>query len=59
MVACTDETVWFIHRDVIDEYYKRETSTIYDTRSIEARMGLGLCNECYFFLDGKTCDERL
>ena len=24
MVACTDETVWFIHRDVIDEYYKRE-----------------------------------
>ena len=21
MVACTDETVWFIHRDIIDEYY--------------------------------------
>ena len=24
MVACTDETVWFIHRDVIEDYYNRE-----------------------------------
>jgi len=23
MVACTDETVWFIHADVLDEYYNR------------------------------------
>ena len=23
MVACTDETVWFIHEDVLDEYYNR------------------------------------
>jgi len=24
MVACTDETVWFIHHDVIKEYCKRD-----------------------------------
>ena len=23
MVACTDETVWFIHRDIIKDFYKR------------------------------------
>lgn len=23
MVACTDETVWFIHRDIIENYYER------------------------------------
>ena len=24
MVACTDETVWFVHRDIINEYYERK-----------------------------------
>ena len=24
MVACTDETVWFIHRDIINDFYKKK-----------------------------------
>jgi hypothetical protein len=39
MVACTDETVWFIHRDVINDFYKRDLLKIMTSETI--KMGWG------------------
>ncbi len=39
MVACTDETVWFIHRDIIENYYERNLPEIMTPEKM--KMGWG------------------
>ena len=39
MVACTDETVWFIHKDVINDFYKRDLLKIMTPEAM--KMGWG------------------
>ena len=39
MVACTDETVWFIHRDIIDDYYERGLDKVMTHENM--KMGWG------------------
>lgn len=39
MVACTDETVWFIHRDIINDFYKRNLLEVMTPEKM--KMGWG------------------
>ena len=53
MVACTDETVWFIHRDIIEEYYKRKLSEIMTPEKMKMGWGWDLIMNSISFLKGR------
>lgn len=50
MVACTDETVWFIHRDVIFDFYKRGLSKIMTPESMKMGWGWDLVMNAISFI---------
>ena len=53
MVACTDETVWFIHRDVIDDYYLRGLSQIMTHENMKMGWGWDLVMNGISFIMGR------
>ena len=53
MVACTDETVWFVHRDIIDEYYSRGLSDIMTHERMKMGWGWDLVMNGISFLKGR------
>lgn len=50
MVACTDETVWFIHRDVIFDFYKRGLSKIMTPELMKMGWGWDLVMNAISFI---------
>jgi len=50
MVACTDETVWFIHRDVINDFYKRNLSEIMTPETMKMGWGWDLVMNAISFI---------
>ena len=50
MVACTDETVWFIHRDIIDEYYSRNLDSVMTHEKMKMGWGWDLVMNGICFL---------
>jgi hypothetical protein len=53
MVACTDETVWFIHRDVIEDYYERGLSEIMTSEKMKMGWGWDLVMNSISFIRGR------
>jgi hypothetical protein len=53
MVACTDETVWFIHRDIIEEYYERKLFEIMNSEKMKMGWGWDLVMNSLSFLKGR------
>lgn len=53
MVACTDETVWFIHRDIIDEYYSRGLLDVMTHENMKMGWGWDLVMNGISFLKGR------
>jgi hypothetical protein len=53
MVACTDETVWFIHRDIIEDYYKRGLSEIMTSEKMKMGWGWDLVMNSISFIKGR------
>lgn len=53
MVACTDETVWFVHRDVLDEYYARGLPEIMTHQRMKMGWGWDLVMNGISFLKGR------
>lgn len=53
MVACTDETVWFIHRDVIEDYYERGLSKIMTSEKMKMGWGWDLVMNSISFIMGR------
>jgi hypothetical protein len=53
MVACTDETVWFIHRDIIDDFYKRGLQQIMTPDKMKMGWGWDLVMNSISFLQGR------
>ena len=53
MVACTDETVWFVHRDIIDEYYSRGLPEVMTHESMKMGWGWDLVMNGISFLRGR------
>lgn len=53
MVACTDETVWFIHRDIIEEYYSRGLSDVMTHELMKMGWGWDLVMNGISFLKGR------
>tara|TARA_B100000073_G_scaffold234460_1_gene196013 strand:+ start:3447 stop:4961 length:1515 start_codon:yes stop_codon:yes gene_type:complete len=53
MVACTDETVWFIHRDIIDEYYVRGLPDVMTHERMKMGWGWDLVMNGISFLKGR------
>jgi hypothetical protein len=52
MVACTDETVWFIHKNIIDDYYKRGLSEIMTSEKMKMGWGWDLVMNSISFVKG-------
>jgi hypothetical protein len=53
MVACTDETVWFIHRDIIDDYYERGLSEVMTHENMKMGWGWDLVMNGISFIKGR------
>ena len=53
MVACTDETVWFVHRDIIDEYYARGLPDVMTHERMKMGWGWDLVMNGISFLKGR------
>lgn len=53
MVACTDETVWFIHRDIIEDFYKRNLQDIMTPEKMKMGWGWDLVMNGISFLIGR------
>jgi hypothetical protein len=53
MVACTDETVWFVHRDIIDEYYARDLPNVMTHERMKMGWGWDLVMNGISFLKGR------
>ena len=53
MVSCTDETVWFIHRDIIDGYNMRNLSEIMTHEKIKMGWGWDLVMNGISFIMGR------
>ena len=53
MVACTDETVWFVHRDIIDEYYARGLPEVMTHERMKMGWGWDLVMNGISFLKGR------
>ena len=53
MVACTDETVWFVHRDIIDEYYERGLPDVMTHERMKMGWGWDLVMNGISFLKGR------
>ncbi len=53
MVACTDETVWFIHRDIIEDFYKRNLQQIMTPEKMKMGWGWDLVMDGISFLMGR------
>jgi hypothetical protein len=53
MVACTDETVWFIHRDIIEDYYKRGLSEIMTSEKMKMGWGWDLVMNSISFIKSR------
>lgn len=53
MVACTDETVWFIHRDIIEEYYTRGLPEVMTHERMKMGWGWDLVMNGISFLKGR------
>jgi len=50
MVACTDETVWFIHRDVINDFHKRGLLKIMTPETMKLGWGWDLVMNAISFI---------
>jgi hypothetical protein len=50
MVACTDETVWFIHKDVIGDFYKRDLLKIMTPETMKMGWGWDLVMNAISFI---------
>jgi hypothetical protein len=50
MVACTDETVWFIHRDIIDDFYRRNLSDFMTPEKMKMGWGWDLVMNAISFI---------
>jgi hypothetical protein len=50
MVACTDETVWFIHRDIIKDFYNRNLSEIMTPETMKMGWGWDLVMNAISFI---------
>ena len=50
MVACTDETVWFIHRDVISDFYNRNLSEVMTPETMKMGWGWDLVMNAISFI---------
>lgn len=53
MVACTDETVWFVHRDIIEEYYSRGLPKIMTHETMKMGWGWDLVMNAISFIKGR------
>jgi hypothetical protein len=53
MVACTDETVWFIHRDIIDDFYNRNLLPLMTPEKMKMGWGWDLVMNAISFLQGR------
>ena len=53
MVACTDETVWFVHRDIINEYYERKLDEIMTHEKMKMGWGWDLVMNGISFIKGR------
>lgn len=53
MVACTDETVWFIHRDIIEDFYKRNLQEIMTPEKMKMGWGWDMVMNGISFLMGR------
>lgn len=53
MVACTDETVWFIHRDIINDFYSRKLNIFMTPEKIKMGWGWDLILNAISFLLGR------
>lgn len=53
MVSCTDETVWFIHRDIIDDYYSRGLTEIMTHEKMKMGWGWDLVLNGISFIMGR------
>jgi hypothetical protein len=53
MVSCADETVWFISRDIIDNFYKRNLFDMMDPEKIKFGWGWDLVMDAISFLMGR------
>jgi hypothetical protein len=53
MVACTDETVWFIHRDIISDFYKRNLLKVMTPELMKMGWGWDLVMNSISFVKGR------
>ena len=53
MVACSDETVWFIHRDIIDDYYERELDKVMTHENMKMGWGWDLIFNAMSIVKGR------
>ena len=53
MVACTDETVWFIHRDIIDDYYERGLDKLMTHETMKMGWGWDMVYNGISFIKGR------
>ena len=53
MVACTDETVWFIHRDIIDDYYERGLDEVMTHENMKMGWGWDMVFNAMSFIKGR------
>lgn len=53
MVACTDETVWFIHRDVINNFHERNLLEVMTPETMKMGWGWDLVMNAISFIMGR------